>query len=50
MLIHIGEQSAAARLQAAIQKVYSEGRHLTRDVGGGASTSEFTGAVIQALE
>jgi isocitrate dehydrogenase (NAD+) len=49
MLSHLGERAAAARLQAAILQVYSEGRHLTGDVGGQASTSEFTGAVIRAL-
>ncbi len=30
--------------------VYQEGRHLTCDLGGTASTSEFTDAVIAALE
>ncbi len=50
MLIHIGEQKAAARLQTAIERVYAEGRYLTRDVGGCATTSEFTDAVARALE
>jgi isocitrate dehydrogenase (NAD+) len=50
MLAHIGEQKAAARLQAAIQQIYSEGTHLTRDVGGCASTSGFTEAITHALQ
>ncbi len=50
MLIHIGEQRAAERLQSAIAKVYAEGKHLTRDVGGPATTTEFTDAVIGALD
>jgi len=50
MLIHIGEQKAAARLQSAVEHVYSEGRQLTRDVGGCASTEQFTDAVIRAME
>jgi isocitrate dehydrogenase (NAD+) len=49
MLNHIGEREAAVRLQGAIERVYAEGRHLTRDVGGTASTTEFTGAVIAAI-
>ncbi len=49
MLAHLGERQAAARMQSAIQQVYAESRHLTGDVGGKASTSEFTDAVIRAL-
>ncbi len=49
MLAHLGENDASARLQKAIHKVYADGRHLTGDVGGKASTSEFTDAVIAAL-
>lgn len=46
MLAHLGERRASRALQSAVEKVYTEGRHLTRDVGGRASTSEFTDAVI----
>jgi isocitrate dehydrogenase (NAD+) len=49
MLAHIGERDAAARLQKAIEAVYREGTHLTRDVGGVAGTDEFTNAVIGKL-
>jgi isocitrate dehydrogenase (NAD+) len=49
MLIHLGENAAASRLQSAIENVYAEGKHLPRDVGGTASTAEFTDAVITAL-
>ncbi len=49
MLAHIGERDAAARLQAAIERVYAEGRGLTRDVGGTAGTAEFTCAVVRAM-
>jgi isocitrate dehydrogenase (NAD+) len=49
MLAHIGERDAAARLQNAIHGVYAEARHLTGDVGGKASTTEFTDAVIAKL-
>ena len=48
MLAHVGERDAAARLEHALERVYAEGKHLTGDVGGRASTREFTDAVIRA--
>ena len=50
MLGHLGEREAAGRAERAIHAVYAEGRALTRDVGGQASTSQFTEAVLRALE
>jgi len=49
MLRHLGQDAAANRVEHALHKVYTERRHLTRDVGGIASTDEFTQAVIGAL-
>jgi isocitrate dehydrogenase (NAD+) len=49
MLDHLGERTAAGRLRNAIETVYAEGQHLTRDTGGQASTSQFTDAVIARL-
>jgi len=49
MLKHLGERSAAVRIEAALVNVYREGKHVTRDVGGTAGTEEFTDAVITAL-
>jgi len=49
MLEHVNESAAAARLQKAVEAVYKEGKHLTPDVGGKASTNEFTDAVIARL-
>jgi isocitrate dehydrogenase (NAD+) len=46
MLAHLGEREASTQLQQALEGVYGEGRHLTGDVGGKASTREFTDAVI----
>ena len=48
MLQHLGENSAAARIEQALIKVYKEGKHVPRDVGGSASTQQFTDAVIAA--
>jgi len=49
MLRHLGQNDVAARIEKAIFGVYREGRRLTRDVGGTASTEEFTSAVVAAL-
>ena len=49
MLIHLGEEKAASRLRAAIERTYAEKKHMTTDVGGSASTAEFTDAVIGNL-
>jgi isocitrate dehydrogenase (NAD+) len=49
MLAHIGEVEASYRLQRAIEAVYAEGLHLTGDVGGTATTQQFTDAVVEKL-
>ena len=49
MLSHLGERDAAVRMQKAIEAIYADGKHLTRDVGGKAGTLEFTDAVISKL-
>jgi isocitrate dehydrogenase (NAD+) len=50
MLRHIDEMNAAERVEKALHKVYREGKSLTRDVGGTATTSEFSDNLIGALE
>jgi isocitrate dehydrogenase (NAD+) len=49
MLDHLGETAAASRLRNAVEKVLSEGRKLTRDLGGSASTSEIAEAIVAKL-
>jgi isocitrate/isopropylmalate dehydrogenase len=49
MLDHLGEQPAARNIEKALETVYREGKHTTRDIGGSAGTKEFTDAVIAAL-
>jgi len=49
MLRHVDEMEAAQRIEDALHRVYREGKLLTRDVGGTASTAEFTAAVIGAF-
>lgn len=50
MLEHLGELDAGRRLRSAIEHVYSEGKHITRDLGGTATTLEFTESVLKQLE
>jgi isocitrate dehydrogenase (NAD+) len=49
MLHHINEPDAANKVQSALEKVYAEGKTLTRDVGGSSGTKAFTAAVLAAL-
>lgn len=50
LLIHLGEKEGAHKLQNAVEAVYREGKHLTGDVGGAASTEEFTDAVVRTIK
>ena len=50
MLDHIDEPVAARRIEKALHKIYREKTSMTRDVGGTASTAEFTDALIRAFE
>jgi isocitrate dehydrogenase (NAD+) len=49
MLRHIGEREAADRIESSLRKVLAEGAVLTRDLGGHASTMEFTEAIVHSL-
>lgn len=56
MLDHLGEQEAAARIRAAVRKVYAEGVYLTGDIrratgvdAPAASCTGFTDALVKAL-
>ena len=50
MLHHIGESVAAKRVHDAIAKVLaSGGEHRTRDIGGTATTADFTTAMCDTL-
>jgi isocitrate dehydrogenase (NAD+) len=49
MLTHLGEKQASHKLQSAVELVYREGKWLTGDVGGTASTEEFADAVVKAV-
>ena len=49
MLRYLGENAAADRIMAAVERVLTAGVSRTRDLGGTASTSEFADAVCRAL-
>jgi isocitrate dehydrogenase (NAD+) len=50
MLDYIGERDAARRIRAALEKILTDGTIRTRDLGGEASTTEFTDAICRTLE
>lgn len=49
MLKYIGENEKAAKIEKALLKTIAEGKVLTCDLGGNASTTEFTQEVINNL-
>jgi isocitrate dehydrogenase (NAD+) len=50
MLNHIHEETLAQTIKNAYNIVLSEGKTLTRDLGGSASTNEFADAIIAKLK
>jgi isocitrate/isopropylmalate dehydrogenase len=49
MLDYLGDPETARCVETAVHRVYRDGKHLTQDLGGTATTAEFTDAVIAAL-
>jgi isocitrate dehydrogenase (NAD+) len=50
MLRHVNEMSAAERIEKSLHRVYRDRKSLTRDVGGTATTPEFTENLIRTME
>ena len=50
MLRYLSEDATAERIERALFSVYREGKTLTGDVGGKATTAQFAEAVIRAVE
>ena len=50
MLDHMGERHKSERIRHALIHVLTEGRVRTRDMGGEASTTEFTEAICRVVE
>jgi len=49
MLRHLGENEKADRITEAVKAVIAEGRTVTKDLGGKASTNEYASAVATRL-
>jgi isocitrate/isopropylmalate dehydrogenase len=49
MLDHLGQPETAARIRAALDAVVREGTCRTADMGGRATTREFTDALVRSL-
>ena len=49
LLEHIGDDGRAKRIRQALETTIREGKTVTRDLGGSASTDQFTDAVIAKL-
>lgn len=50
MLEHLGEQETADAIIQAIEAVTAEGKVLTRDLGGKATTADLTQAIVDKME
>jgi isocitrate dehydrogenase (NAD+) len=49
LLEHLNETQAAERISRAVRKVLQEGRTVTFDLGGSASTTQMTDAILAAM-
>lgn len=49
MLQYINERAAADKIEAAMLKVFEEGKVRTRDIGGSATTEEFADVIISKM-
>src|SRR5690348_6196233 len=49
LLDHIGDTDGATRIRGALEGTIRDGKTVTRDLGGSASTDQFTEAVIARL-
>ena len=50
MLRYVGEGAAADRVERALAAVLTEGKALTRDLGGNAGTAAMTAAIVGELK
>jgi isocitrate dehydrogenase (NAD+) len=50
MLRHLGELDAANRIDVALNRVLGDRKTVTRDLGGNATTNQFTDAIIANLQ
>lgn len=49
MLRYIGEYDAADKIEVSVKNVLSDGKYVTKDLGGNSTTSEYTDEIIRQL-
>lgn len=49
LLRYLNQEEVADRAEKAVYKVFSDGKHLTKDLGGSATTTEFTSCLVGGL-
>ncbi len=50
LLDYLGETEAAEKVRNAVSSIVKEGIHVTKDLGGTASTTEMTAAIINRMQ
>jgi len=50
MLRYLGEKEAAAKLERALERVLEEGKVVTKDLGGNASTQAMAEEIVKVME
>lgn len=50
LLDYLGETEAAEKVRTAVAAIVEEGIHVTKDLGGSASTTEMTAAIINKMQ
>jgi len=50
MLDYLGETEKAKIIESAVEETFAEGKYLTKDLGGNATTIEFTNALIEKIK
>lgn len=50
MLQYLGQREPAERVKRAVERVLTEGRHVTYDLGGSAGTREMAEAIVAAMD
>ena len=50
MLNHIGETTKAKIIEEAVEETLAEGKYKTKDLGGNATTTEYTEALIAKIK
>lgn len=50
MLGHLGETAAEKRIESAVHRVLAKREHVTGDLGGKATSTEFTDAVLREMD